>query len=219
MHTRRPWLLAAALALPTTLVLGCDEDEGGGPSGEAMLVEAHVSSTNARIVILDDGSPVSGATVEVNGITATPGAASEYLVSFPSPLDAGDPVMVSITAGGAEVTGTGSFPEGAVTTLPADGADFGTDQQVPVAWTASTDPLRWVVVAEGGTTETFDVPGAGSVRAFTIPSGDLEDGAWTIAVVAMSEGDLDGDLEVDSFLLMAAPAAADPVITMGPQPM
>ena len=75
------------------------------------------------------------------------------------------------------------------------------------------------MVAEGGTTESFDVPGAGPVRAFMIPSGALADGGWTIEVMALGEGDLDGDLEEDSFLAMAASATADPVITIGPQPM
>ena len=219
MHTPRPWLLAAALAAPITLALGCDDDEGGGPSGEAVLVEADVTRTGARIVILDDGSPTTGATVEVNGITATPGSAGEYLVDFPSPLADGDAVALSITAGDAQVDGSGTFPEGAVTTAPADGADFGTGQQVPVSWTASTDPLRWVVVAEGGTQEVFTVTGGGTARTFMIPSGELADGAWVIEVMAIGEGELEGDLEEDSFLIMAASAAADPVVTIGPAPM
>lgn len=219
MHTRRPWLLAAALAAPITLALGCDDENDGGPSGEAVLVEASVVEDNARIVISDDGSPITGATVEVNGIAATPGDAGEYLVNFPSSLTGGDAVTLSITAGDTQVDGSGTFPEGAVTNAPADGATFGTGQQVPVSWTASTDPLRWAVVAEGATTESFDVPGAGPVRTFTIPSGALADGAWAIEVVALAEGDLDGDLEEDSLLVMAAAAGADPVVTIGPPPM
>lgn len=219
MHTRRPWLLAAALVAPITLALGCDDESDGGPSAEAVLVEADVTRTGARIVISDDGSPTTGATVEVNGFTATPGSAGEYLVDFPSPLDDGDAVALSITAGETQVDGSGTFPEGPVTNAPADGATFGTGQQVPVSWSASTDPLRWVVVAEGATTESFDVPGAGPVRTFTIPGGDLADGAWAIEVLALAEGELDGDLEEDSFLVMAASAPADPVVTIGPPPM
>jgi hypothetical protein len=219
MHTRRPWLLAAALALPITLALGCDDDEGGGPSAEAVLVQADVSDNSARVVISDDGTATTGATVEVNGIAATPGAAGEYLVTFPSPLNAGDPITLSITAGDTQVDGTGTFPEGAVTTLPIDGGDFLPDDPVAVAWTSTTDPLRWVVVAEGTTSETFDVAGGGGARTHEIPGFTLAEGGWVIQVVALAEGELDGDLEEDSFLNLAASATADPVITIGPQPM
>ena len=219
MHTRRPWLLAAALAGPITLALGCDDESDGGPSGAAVLVEADVTDNSARILISDDGTPTTGATVEVNGIAATPGAAGEYLVTFPSPLNAGDPVTLSITAGDAQVDGTGTFPEGAVTTLPIDGGDFLPDDPVAVAWTSATNPLRWAVVAEGATTESFDVAGGGATRSHEIPGFTLAEGGWVIQVVALSDGELDGDLEEDSFLVLAASATADPVITIGPQPM
>ena len=218
MHTRRPWLLAAALAAPITLALGCDDE--GGPSGEAVLVEASVIETNARIVISDDGSLITGATVELNGIAATPAAAGEYLVNFPSPLNDGDAVTLSITAGGAQVEGSGTFPESAVTTAPADGADFGTGQQVPVSWTSGTDPFRWVVIAEvGGPMKSFAVAGGGAARSYTIAGGELGDGGWVIEVVAEGRGELTGDFEQGSLLVMAAAATADPVVTIGTQPM
>ncbi|MGH7585665.1 MAG: hypothetical protein ACREMH_05410 [Gemmatimonadales bacterium] len=216
MHAHRSWIIAAALAAPLVFTLGCDDDDddnGGGPSGTTVLVTSEFDAQNGVVGVSDDGADVTGATVTLNGTAATAGAAGVYNVALPAPLTAGDDLDLNILFDDATVDGLGDLPEAGVITAPADLAEFGVDQEIPITWTSTADPARWVVEAEGATLETFDVAG-GATRAFNIPAGDLGAGTWTISVVAVNDGAVTGDTEAGSTMTIRNVSVTNPGITV-----
>jgi hypothetical protein len=217
MTTRHPWILAAVLAIPLILTLGCDDDETG-PDGTARVV-ATLDSDGGTVVVTegDGGGPVSGATVALNGTAATPGAsAGEYDVVLPAPVAAGGTMTLDVSNDEFVIQGTGTVPETPVITAPADDASFLPTEAIDVAWTSTSDPTGFVVVAEGATTEVFPVAGGGAARAHTIPSGTLANGDWIIRVRAANLGGFIGDTEAGSEMEIGAEAATPPEIRVGP---
>ena len=215
----RSWRLAAALALPLVITLGCDDDDDEtGPDGTARVI-ATLDANGGTVVVTegDGGGPVSGATVALNGYAATAGAAAgEYDIALPAPVVAGGTMTLDVSDGEFVIQGTGTVPETPVITAPADAANFLPTEVITVDWTSTTDPTGFVVVAEGATTEVFPVAGGGAARSHTIPSGTLAEGAWTIRVRAANLGGFIGDTEAGSEMEIGAEAATPPGITVGP---
>jgi hypothetical protein len=210
---RVPFLRASALALPLLIGLACNDDDGGGPSGETFLVQgADMGAQLQNITVSNDGAPVSGATVTVNGEAATPGAAGEYAVTLAAPVAAGGALNLEVEAGGETITASGAVPEAPAVTAPADAAVVLTTDAIDVTWTSTTDPDRFVVLAVGATTETFDA--AGTARAFSIPAGELAVGDWEIRVYGYNDGDFTGPTEVESAMNIRGEAAVYPTISV-----
>lgn len=218
MDTRRPWILAAALALPLALTLACDDDDDTGPDGAAR-VEASLDGGGGTVLVTegDGGGPVTDATVELNGTAATPGAAAgEYDIDLPAPVAGGGTLTLDVSNAEFVIQGTGIVPETPVITGPADAANFLPTEAIDVAWSSTSDPAGFVVAAEGGTTEVFPVPGGGAARTFTIPAGTLAEGTWTIRVRASNLGGFVGDTEGGSDMEIGAEAGSPPLISVGP---
>jgi hypothetical protein len=165
-----------------------------------------------NIVVTNDGNPVSGATVAVNGEAATPGAAGEYAVTLAAPVAAGAALNLEVEASGETITATGNVPEAPAVTAPADAAVLVTNAAIDVTWTSATDPDRFVVLAVGATTETFDA--AGTARAFSIPADELAAGEWEIRVYAYNDGDFTGSTEAGSAMNIRGEAADYPSVTL-----
>jgi hypothetical protein len=210
---RIPFLRATAVALPLLIGLACGDDDGGSPAGETFLVQgADMGAQLQDIVVTNDGNPVSGATVSVNGEAATPGAAGEYSVNLAAPVAAGGALSLEVEASGETITATGNVPEAPAVTAPADAAVISPTVPVDVTWTSTTDPERFVVLAVGATTETFDA--AGADRAFSIPAGDLAAGEWEIRVYAYNDGDFTGPTETESAMNIRGESGVYPSITI-----
>ena len=210
--SRFSFLRAVPLALPILFALACNDDNGGGPSGETFLVQgADMGAQLQNITVSNDGAPVSGATVTVNGEAATPGAAGEYAVTLAAPVAAGGALNLEVEASGETITATGIVPEAPAVTAPADAAVVLTTDAIDVTWTSTTDPDRFVVLAVGATTELFDA--AGTARAFSIPAGELAAGDWEIRVFAYNDGDFTGPTEAGSAMNIRGEAAAYPSVT------
>jgi hypothetical protein len=216
MHATRSWIIAAALAAPLVFTLACDDDDddnGGGPSGTTVMVTSEFDNQTGVVNISDDGSEVTGATVTLNGTAATAGGAGVYNVALAAPLNAGDDLALNVIFDDATVDGLGELPEAGVITAPTDLSNFTTAQEVPVTWTSTADPTRWVVEAEGTGVETFDVAG-GATRAFNIPAGELGVGNWTIRVIAVNDGAFTGDTEAGSLMTIQNVSVTNPGITI-----
>jgi hypothetical protein len=215
MFTRRSWILAAALAAPLALALGCDDDDDTGPTAAA-LVEAVLDGSGGVVTVTDGGVAVTGATVALNGTAAVPGATDgEYEVTLAAPVAAGGALTLDVSDGEIVVQGSGTVPEAPVITAPANAANFDPADPIEVTWTSTTDPAGFVVEAVGATTETFPVAGGGAARTHTITAGTLANGDWTIRVRAANLGTMSGDTESGSSMEIGADAASPPTITVG----
>jgi hypothetical protein len=209
---RVPFLRAATVALPLLIGVACGDDDSG-PTTETFLVQgADMGAQVQNIVVTNGGNPVSGATVTVNGEAATPGAAGEYAVTLAAPVAAGGALNLEVGASGETITATGNVPEAPAVTAPADAAEFVTNAAIDVTWTSTTDPDRFVVLAVGATTETFDA--AGTARAFSIPADELAAGEWEIRVYAYNDGDFTGPTEAESAMNIRGEAATYPSVTI-----
>ena len=152
------------------------------------------------------GIPLSDATVTVNGVPLTYAVGSYvgsyedgyYSGALASVLANGQLITLEVTRGASIVTAIGSIPETPLVTAPQDGATFGVSDDIPVSWTATTDPDRFAVIAEWscgtgcGTGTRFDVPGAArtfTIRASGIPSGQT----IVLQVFAYNDGTFSGD--------------------------
>ena len=114
------------------------------------------------------------------------------------------------------IQGTGTVPETPTITAPANAASFLPTESFDVTWTSTSDPTGFVIIAEGATTEFFEVAGGGAARTHTILSGQLAEGAWTIRVRAANLGTFIGDTESASEMEIGAEAASPPTITVAP---
>jgi hypothetical protein len=209
---RVSFLRAATVALPLLIGVACGDDDSG-PTTETFLVQgADMGAQVQNIVVTNDGNPVSGATVAVNGEAATPGAAGEYAVTLAAPVAAGAALNLEVEASGETITATGNVPEAPAVTAPADAAVLVTNAAIDVTWTSATDPDRFVVLAVGATTETFDA--AGTARAFSIPADELAAGEWEIRVYAYNDGDFTGSTEAGSAMNIRGEAADYPSVTL-----
>ena len=212
MTSQFSFLRALPIALPILLTLACGDDNSS-PTTETFRVEgADMGAQLQNIVVTNDGNPVSGATVTVNGEAATPGAAGEYAVTLAAPVAAGSALNLQVEASGETITATGNVPEAPAVTAPADAAVIGSADAIDVTWTSATDPDRFVVLAVGATTETYDA--AGTARAFSIPAGTLAVGDREIRVYAYNDGDFTGPIESPSAMNIRGEAAAYPSVTI-----
>ena len=213
MSSARTWFLFGAVAAPLLLSLACDDDETG-PDADAQVV-AVLNAQYGMVTLTDGGSGVSGATVELNGMAATPGPfAGSYDLALPAPVPAGGTLTLDVSNGEFVIQGTGTVPEapGAVA-VPA--TLLATDP-IEVTWTSTSDPTGFEVVAEdGSTSEVFPVAGGGAARAHAIPAGTLANGDWTISVAAINLGGFTGDAEAGSEMRVRAFAGGQE-ITIGP---
>jgi hypothetical protein len=209
---RVSFLRATAVALPLLIGLACGDDNNN-PSTPTFLVQgADMGAQLQNVTVSNDGAPVSGATVTVNGEPATPGAAGEYAVTLAAPVAVGGALNLEVEASGETITATGNVPEAPAVTAPADAAIVLTTDAIDVIWASATDPERFVVLGVGATTETFDA--AGTARAFTIPAGELAAGDWEIRVYAYNDGDFTGPTESGSAMNIRGEAAAYPSVTV-----
>lgn len=212
MSFRISFLRATTVVLPLLIGLACGDDDSS-PSTPTFLVQgADMGAQVQNVNVSNGGNPVSGATVTVNGEAATPGAAGEYSVTLAAPVAAGGALNLEVGASGETITATGNVPEAPAVTAPADAAEILTTDAIDVTWTSATDPDRFVVLAVGATTQTFDA--AGADRAFSIPAGTLAAGEWEIRVYAYNDGDFTGPTEAESAMNIRGEAAAYPSVAI-----
>ena len=146
-----------------------------------------------HVLLTNDGTAVTNASVSVNGTTANLGADSKYHATLPSTVPVGGRLFVDVGSGPFAIHGLGRVPEAPVITAPADGASFAPAQPIPVTWTSATNPDRFQVNAEYScgqncsTSKRYDATGAD--RSLTIPAGDLPtDLPIVISVFAYNNG-------------------------------
>jgi hypothetical protein len=146
-----------------------------------------------NVVLTNDGTAVTNASVSVNGTTANLGADSKYHATLPSTVPVGGRLFLDVGSGPFAIHGLGRVPEAPVITAPADGASFAPPQPIPVTWTSATNPDRFQVNAEYScgqncsTSKRYDATGAD--RSLTIPAGDLpHDLPIVVSVFAYNNG-------------------------------
>jgi hypothetical protein len=146
-----------------------------------------------HVLLTRDGTPVTNASVSVNGTTANLGADSKYHATLPSTVPVGGRLFLDVGSGLFSIRGFGRVPEAPVVTAPADGATFTPAQPIPVTWTSATNPDRFQVNAEYScgqncsTSKRYDATGAD--RSLTIPAGDLpNDLPIVVSVFAYNNG-------------------------------
>jgi hypothetical protein len=93
-----------------------------------------------HVLLTNDGTAVTNASVSVNGTTANLGADSKYHATLPSTVPVGGRLFVDVGSGPFAIHGLGRVPEAPVITAPADGASFAPAQPIPVTWTSATNP-------------------------------------------------------------------------------
>lgn len=169
-----------------------------------------------HVGILQGGASVDGATVTVNGeaaLQAAPG--DEYHVQLAAPVAVGGALDLDIAFGGLVIEGSGTVPEAPVVTAPADAAAFTVATAIQVNWTATADPDRFAVYANGPTGfQNVEIPG--NLRTFTIPAGTLTAGAYEIRVFAYNDGTFTGPVHVDARMSIRGEQGPFPGITITP---
>ncbi len=170
-----------------------------------------------HVGVSQGGATVDGATVTVNGeaaLQAAPG--DEYHVQLAAPVAAGGALDLDIAFGAVVIEGSGTVPEEAVVTAPADGAEIAVASAIDVTWTATTDPTRWVVdLFDGVTNHSVEVAGterAASFAAGVVPVG----GPWTIRVYSYNAGTFTGPVDAASAMNIRNENVVQPDITVTP---
>jgi hypothetical protein len=181
-----------------------------------LVVGSDMGPTFNHVGILQGGVSVDGATVTVNGEAATQaGAGDEYHVELAAPVAVGGALDLDIAFGGLVIEGSGTVPEPPVMTAPADAAAFTAATAIQVNWTATADPDRFAVYANGPTGfQNVEIPG--NLRTFTIPGGTLTAGAYEIRVFSYNDGTFTGPVHVDSRMSIRGEQGPFPGITITP---
>src|SRR5262245_16941588 len=81
-----------------------------------------------HVRLFRDGTPVTNASVSVNGTTATVGPDSKYHATLPSFVPVGGRLFLDVGSGVFTIRALGRVPEAPAITAPTDGASF-TPQQ------------------------------------------------------------------------------------------
>jgi hypothetical protein len=186
-------------AIALLLLAGCGGAEPDGPEQPSTLrVVAELDGGGGMVVVTDDGDPVTGAQVALNGTPASPGgAAGEYLVALAAPVAPGGMLTLEVESGGAAaVAASHAVPHLPVILEPSEPSSFTPAEDIEVAWAIESDPDSFVVEAVGESTHRFQV--TGGARQFVIPGGSLPEGQWHLRVHAVRDGFVGGHVESGS---------------------
>jgi von Willebrand factor type D domain/CARDB len=148
-----------------------------------------------NIRLTKSAANLTTATVKVNGANiAFNGGSSIYQGTLGVAVPVGGNVELLTADGDCLAYAHDVVPESAVLTAPAAGANVNATAIVPVAWTSSSNPDRFVVVAtwlidatSGTGWTSSDLPGA--ARSLDIPAGTLPIGKTVkVRVYAYNDG-------------------------------
>jgi hypothetical protein len=213
--------IAVAMAACTTPTDQDADEQDEGPVQSTYRVQgSDMGRSWQNIVVQRDGVGLAGAEVRVNGtlIPDWPDVAGEYYGSIPI-VDSGAVLKLEVRSGDDVVEAIGVVPPAPVLASPADGAVFVKGTPVPVEWTSSVDPERFLVWASWscgtgcGTGTTYEVDGAD--RTFTIPAADLPDDLpVVIEVTGYNDGVFSGPVTADSEMSIRGEGPSESVITM-----
>lgn len=133
------------------------------------------------------------ANVMVNG-TTIPASSGIYQGQLPAAVPVGGPLNLLTSVGSCLVYATDRVPERPNLTTPTNGFSLNVANTLPVTWTSSSNPDRfvvsasWLINSSSGTGwRSGDI--AGTERTFSIPAGTLPaDKAVKIRVYAYNDG-------------------------------
>lgn len=150
MHT---WIGSGLIGLAALVALGCDEDGvttppvPDDPPAQLLIMGGDMGAQFQNLTITRRGRAVTDAVVTVSGVTIPHSGDGLYEGQLPGPLPAGSPFSLQVSAGRASVQGAGNVPEAPLLTAPETGTIFASTDSITVAWTSTTNPDRFVVVA------------------------------------------------------------------------
>jgi len=166
---------------------GCGGGGGGGGSAPPLLITATVTSgipvINAVVIchVEQSGGPVNDAIVTVNSTTIPSAGSGNYtngLMPFPTVINPGDNVILSVSRAGATAGATLLMPEQANITSPASASDQDATASINVQWDAlsPTPDTVYAVISstytKSGTDWTQIV--LGTTTTMTIPANTLK---------------------------------------------
>jgi hypothetical protein len=210
--------------LSVLLVLsGCNGDGGGGPMYVAAGVETEeTGTTTAASVIVNQGgefgTPVSDATVTVNGTALTyfdfGGLVGIYVGSVAPAVSEQESVTLHVQRGGSSISATLQMPEKPQITAPTTaGGPYDPSQSTTVSWTSTTDPDIFTIYVEGVHTASgvdYEDLEAGSEPTHVIPSGTFLAGKQDVVIEVSA---------VNKTMSLGADAEAGSVYAVGYQDM
>jgi hypothetical protein len=155
-----------------------------------------------------ESTPVSSATVTMNGLTLTFTPYGYYYVRPTPDLTPGANVELRITVPEGVITANSTLPDTISLTAPAEGASISVSSLVNITWTSPSNPSEFrLTYAVAGDSVSYSLGvAAGGARSFTVPAGTLPANTRLICVYAVNSGtntlagpaSSDSKLEVDS---------------------
>ena len=174
------------LVLAVLLIFsGCDTNgSAGGPLFVEAVVETDDAGSTAASVMMSEGgligTPVTDATVTVNGTQLTYGGVllfwGLYAGAINPAVAAGESVTLEIQRGSVSISATLQMPVKPMITAPAGG-----DQSEPVevswTWTPITDPDQFQITVDSDYrvgSEDYTGYATGTTRSHSIPTGTFD---------------------------------------------
>ncbi|WP_405283087.1 hypothetical protein V3331_14820 [Gaopeijia maritima] len=156
-----------------------------------------------NVQVYDDGGPVTGAAVTVNGVALGEASDGYYTGQLPTALGTGEELLLRVEAGGRVVEGVATITAVPMLTAPVEGQPFDPLADLSYEWTAAQDPdlfemrLDWVKDGVGSGTS---VSAQGSARSGVVSPAavPIDPASVEASVFGYLRGEFTGPAHPDS---------------------
>ncbi len=176
------------------------------PPAVKYRVSAQADNNDLSVLLYRTGesTPISSATVTMNGLTLAFTPYGYYYVRPTPDLTPGTNVELRITVPEGAITANSTLPDTISLTAPAEGASISVSSLLNITWVSPSNPSEFrLTYAVAGDSAAFSLGvAAGSARSFTVPAGTLPANTRLICVNAVNSGTntLTGPVSSDSKL-------------------
>ncbi len=212
---------ATRFLLPCLLLVGGCGGGGGEtdptPLPNTLLIEGGDMGVKFQNIRVSRGTtPVTGATVTVNGVTMPETSAGYYSGQLQSFLQPGEAVVLEVRSGSLVATGQTTVPQEVTIVTPVPGAAITRGNPLSLTWTASGNPDSFQIglnyqVNAGGTSQRVTVDGslrAGSIPTTAVPANATSPSAY---VFGYANGTFSGAADPASRMNLRQPSLSVPL--------